>query len=87
MTTSANLNRWQVLHFKFESAKAEYEEMTSYSDTPMESAYAMSPYVVEGCAYIYIAVQSDDISEAITFIFNHVDEKQLVIEGIEWGRP
>ena len=67
--------------------KAEYEEMTSYADTPMESAYAMSPYVVEGCAYIYIAVQSDDISEAITFIFNHVDEKQLAIEGIEWGRP
>ena len=67
--------------------KAEYEEMTSYSDTPMESAYAMSPYVVEGCAHIYIAVQSDDISEAITFIFNHVDEKQLAIEGIEWGRP
>ena len=57
--------------------KAEYEEMTSYSDTPMESAYAMSPYVVDGCAYIYIAVQSDDISEAITFIFNHVSDKQL----------
>ena len=67
--------------------KAEYEEMISYSDTPVETAYAMAPYVVDGCAYLYIAVQSDDISEAITFIFNHVDEEQLAIEGIEWGRP
>ena len=67
--------------------KAEYEEMTSYSETPMETAYAMAPYVVDGCAHIYIAVQSDDISEAITFIFNHVEEKKLEIEGIDWGRP
>ena len=72
--------------------KGEYEKMIEYGDGPPKLVDVVNvleewPAKQEGdIGWAYVAIISDDYSEAVTIVVAQETE-QFVIREIEWGRP
>lgn len=72
--------------------RREYTEMVDYAESPIDEVEAMPPDTDSADAaqgergWLYVAIGSDDIAEAVSLSLGETDGR-LYVRELEWGRP
>ena len=88
----AMLGRALQAELSADDLRREYTEMVAYAESPIVDVEAMPPDTDAANAaqgelgWLYVAIASDDISEAVSLSIGAADGR-LHVRELEWGRP